>query len=156
MTPVRRAPLSVFVLTVVLCAGLLTAFNISILSMGSDQAALSFARVSAVGSLSLYVVVLLLFLLFQREAIAQECRLVLLFGGNSFRALQPVLREIVPPLGVSFLLSLFGALFLGITLHLPLPSLFSLWTLVLEEAVLLALLGFFLVRGGSMLLSAKI
>jgi len=156
MTLIRRAPLSVFVLTVVLCAGLLTAFNISILSMGSDQAAFSFARVSAVGSLFLCFSVLVLFLLFQKEAIAQECRLILLFGGSSFRALQPVLREVIPPLGASFLLSLFGALFLGSALHLPPPSLFTLWTLVLEEAVLLALLGFFLVRGGSMLLSARI
>lgn len=101
-----------FVLSVVLCAGLLTAFDISILSMGNNHTAFSFAVVSAAGSLLLCFAVLLLFLLLQKETIAQECRLILLFGGNSFRVRAPILRELVPLLGVSLILSFIGTFLL--------------------------------------------
>lgn len=119
MSVVRRVSLPLFVLTVVLSAGLLTAFNVSILSVLSstekNHAVLSLAKVSAVGSLFLFFSTLLLFLLFQKEVISKEIRLLLLFGGDSFRILAPILREVVPLLGVSLILSFVGTfLLLGV------------------------------------------
>lgn len=101
-----------FILSVVLCAGLLTALNVSVLLAMRNPAVFPFAGVSAAGSLLLFFAALLLFLLHQKEAIVREIRLLLLFGAGSFRAFAPIPREVAPLLGVSLLLSFVGTLLL--------------------------------------------